>query len=288
MNEPYIPPSEWQTKLLNAGFSGIDAMSFDNEPPFNLSATMISRRPSPLPEPSPVYILHDGSVPDMALSIAKQLQKEGLEVSWTTLEQPPPSTGTILSLLDVSRPFLATMSPDEYGSLQRMLANEKCTRIVWVTQPAQFSCQDPHFGLIHGFARTMRYELGLDFAVIEVDHSNARSLECVSQIVRRLDARSAGDIDGKLEYEFMIHNGEVHISRFEWMALEDVPTNHVSRPATQTLDIGSYGILDTVRWVATNVADPTDGQVEVGIEYVGLNFRVRTGHLSGSIQDLTC
>jgi hypothetical protein len=42
-NGPTIKPEEWDDRLKQAGFKGVQAVAYDNEPPYYYNANMLSQ-----------------------------------------------------------------------------------------------------------------------------------------------------------------------------------------------------------------------------------------------------
>ena len=221
-----------------------------------------------------VQILCDHEIPPVGHQIAEQIRNDGHQVVWTTLDQAPISTGTILCLLDLTDPFLSNMSSKEYESLQQYIIRAAGARILWVTQCAQMKCSNPYFGLILGLARTMRYEMSIDFATVEMDNWDAASLGCLLEVFRKFHAKRIGGTDDSQEYEFAVHDWTVYVGRFDWKPLPAPTIGQICPEFTKSLDIKNYGVLDTMSWAAKILAPLGDDEVEVEIHYAGLNFRV--------------
>lgn len=184
------------------------------------------------------------------------------------------SQDTIISLLDLEGPFFDNISENRYSTLQRYISGcVDTTRILWVTKETQISCEDPRFSLVLGFARTMRYERGLDFGTFEIDRFDSVASDALVTVYEKFKNQKR-DSTLNPEYEFALHDGTVHIGRFHWMSLPDQLLAAPDKDAPKKLSIGAYGVMDTLQWIQVEQYQLEKDQVEVDIQYIGLNFRV--------------
>ncbi|KAJ5291615.1 Fum1p [Penicillium angulare] len=257
-DRPYVSPERWDYELRATGFTGSESYAYDHEPPFQHTFTMISRI---LPQDP------------WACQVASSFRERSYSVEWGTLEGKPPADQDIIFLMDIQEPFMYEMHQEKFLRLQAYMSEVK-QRIIWVTKSCQLSCEDPRYGLVFGFARTLRHEMGLDISIFEsdiFDTTAARSLCQVHDIIEV--SREIGNPN--LEYEFSCQRGSVHIGRCYWDSLADneAPSVEVTEKSLARLSLETYALLDTLHWVETAEKELRDDQVEVEIKYIGLNFR---------------
>jgi hypothetical protein len=153
------------------------------------------------------------------------------------------------------------------------------TPILWITKLSQFRCDKPDYGLIFGFARTMRHEKDADFSIFETDVFDNAAAESLAQVIEKLAwSREISDVGP--EYEFAFYEGTVHVGRCHWISPADHMESGFSQSLPRRLDIESLGSIDTLRWTPFEQPGLEDGQVEIEMAYIGLNFRVRIIFLS--------
>src|SRR5699024_10375482 len=109
-------------------------------------------------------------------SIATQLHNtladQGHDVTFTSLNDGPPENGCIISLLDLEEPFFYRMTSEKLSKLQSYLGGiAPSSALLWVTGLGQVGCKDPVYASTLGAARTIRSELAIDFATLELDLS---------------------------------------------------------------------------------------------------------------------
>ncbi|KAL4931451.1 uncharacterized protein BDV17DRAFT_288988 [Aspergillus undulatus] len=268
---------ELDTALRTAGFSGIEAASSDTISSDNASLTIISSiLPEPVEKRTVALLTNDPSGPWVNVLSATLLQQnyevltcnpqDGLR----TYEKPH----FVVSLLDLDEPYLYGLSEEKYCALQSFFGRMEQSQslILWVTKMCQLHCDDPRYGLIFGFARTMRHEKAADFCTFETDAFDEHVASSLVQVIEKLTwSRELPDTDP--EYEFALYQGQIHVGRCHWVSPADHIQSHSSKDLPRRLDIESLGSIDTLRWTAFESPQLEEGQVEIEMHYIGLNFR---------------
>ncbi|KAI2910620.1 hypothetical protein CBS147371_8770 [Aspergillus niger] len=271
---PMIPVSQWHEELLDAGFTGTDVVRYDNEPPYNTNAYILSRRPEAKASlGGEIGFLHRGKVPSLAYTLAQAFTHQGVRVNWLTLNDLSSSTTDVISFLDLEGPFLSSISEYEFCAFQRFLSHVK-GHCLWLMPPVQFGCKDtdPRFGLTLGLMRTVRKEISTNFATLELDQKEPCAAENVSLVFERI-CRQSGKNPIHEDYEYVLEDGKIHVGRFHFNYLHQ--TMAVDDGFEQrSLDIGCFGIFDSLTWALDGrVEELGEHDVELDIRFVGLNFR---------------
>lgn len=273
-NQPYASPERWDLELRAAGFTGADVASYETQPPYHTSFSLISRPAEEVLTRKSIALLASApATEEWTRAVEQQFRSQGYTINWVTLNQPPPKDECIISLLDFQGPFLDHMSEEAYLKLQHYIKQVDASRFLWVTKAAQLTSNDPRFGYIHGLARTLRQELELDISIFEVDNWDAAAAEALVKVYEKIQrTRDIPHLDP--EYEFAFHDDVVHVGRYHWSTLSEQLSPPSQKDTPRRLDIVSYGLLDTLQWTSVDDYSLELGQVEVDIQYVGLNFRV--------------
>ncbi|GAB1201010.1 hypothetical protein APSETT444_010394 [Aspergillus pseudonomiae] len=271
---PYIPVDAWHDKLLDAGFTGVETFRYDDEPPYQLNARILSRVPAAkFPLKGEVSLLYHTVINDWARDLANALVEAGYSVHWCTLKQMPSPHSNIISVIDLEGPFFHELTPADFESFQSYVSHLVDGHLLWVTRSVQPECDDPRYALVLGLARTIRHEVMLHFATIEIDQVEKTALQPVVHVFERLLSQRDGP-GASPEYEFAIREGSVQVPRFRWNSFEgQVEASEIQAP--RVLDIESYAMLDSLIWTCADIT-PNDLQkeeIEIDIKYVGLNFR---------------
>ncbi|KAJ5629452.1 hypothetical protein N7528_003109 [Penicillium herquei] len=260
----------WDRLARETGFSAEPVVAYDNLPPYQLSASILLRNPIPGPGAQKIALVYHREISDWGRSVQRQLQKEGYVVCWAGLHDAAPKTDAVIFILDLEAPTLYDMSEGAYSQLKRYIISCRECLMIWVTHPVQAHCSDPRFGLITGFSRSLRCE-GFEMATLEVDTFDEAAVHALLGIYELLQSPPQKDIDR--DYEFLLHEGTVQIPRFQWTTFKALGVGFQSPCPQRRLAIGSYGQLDTLHWQADSECSLQPGEVEVEVEYSGLNFR---------------
>jgi hypothetical protein len=127
-------------------------------------------------------------------------------------------------------------------------------------------------------ARTLRSELSVDFATLEIENTDSSTWDVMLKVFSKFQRRSkVSDIDP--DFEYVLSNGLVNIGRFQKVSLlQKLSTS--KKNAMKRLEIGTNGLLQTLRWVDQKSGILIGDQVEVDTRAVGMNFKVSI-HLHG-------
>ncbi|KAI4122746.1 MAG: hypothetical protein LQ338_005639 [Usnochroma carphineum] len=266
--EPYVNAGRWDKDLRAAGFEGIDSVAHDGHLLNNIIA-----KPAEEERPRKVTVLCVGERGPRTMDILGYLTDEGYELDICTLEQTPKAGQDIISFLDLASPFLFSASEASFAAFKGFISRIQNSGLLWITKAAQIDCGNPTYSLVLGMARTLRNELGMDFATCEFDSfENADFLGAAAKVVREFRNRTRdADNDPNLEYAYS--DGRVQIGRFHWTKVSKQleAAKHDSHP--RKLEIGRPGILQTLSWKQEEPTELQGDWVEVETKAVGLNFK---------------
>jgi hypothetical protein len=201
--EPYVSVEEWDQKLAEAGFGGIEAVHADEGLNVNIvAAAEITER-----KRDRVTLL----CRDSALSEVEDLKRMLVEKAAIWCDVVQLSDGTqipveqdVVSMLGVGTPFLHSMEETGFTCLKRVLTS--CEGgILWLTGLSSIHCKDPRYSMSLGLARTLRNELDMDFATLELDTFDGHAWGAVADVLDRFLARPSAEEALKQEFR---HNME--------------------------------------------------------------------------------
>ncbi|KAF9772089.1 hypothetical protein IL306_010202 [Fusarium sp. DS 682] len=269
-HEPFLSTLSWEKELKAAGFEGLEGEVQDSSGPNALNNITVTKPHRSLGRPKSATILRDGASDETSGRLVRELEARGYKVSYSTLEDIPPSGQDIISLLDGKHPFFEDMNGIKFEQLRSYINQLGNSGILWLTKSSStHHCQDPRYAQVIGFARTIRTEEGVDFATCEVD-----DLNCSKAVVDVVDRFSQRHDDGVLgpDLEYAICDGVIRVNRFFPFSFEDEA--QVSDPSDEAvLKIAKPGRIDSLYWGATPHPPPKDDEVELEVHAVGLNFR---------------
>jgi len=275
---PYLPTEEWDKELRGAGFNGCEAVTFDNERPYNVNANIVSRPAIHVQYPKEITLLSgpSGRHP-LATQIDGLLQEHGYRsrhCQWGSGEPPVPDQD-LISFVDLDQPLLQNPGEGDWTDFIKTIEALQQAAVLWLTNPAQIKSKDPHAALFQGVARTIRSELATPLATMELeDWKLSGAAEAVVDVIRKVQHGKedlTSTLDPDLEYAWV--DGTVHVGRFHWYsvprALQDTaPTP----PDTKALMIHKRGLLGTLHWSGRPLPVLASDEVQVQIRAVGVNF----------------
>ncbi|KAF9889692.1 hypothetical protein FE257_006998 [Aspergillus nanangensis] len=267
-DKPYITVDRWEQELAQVGFSGIDTHAYNTPPPLNWQVVMLSTNPEPESPRNPISLVCTPAVRfhSWARDVARQFSENQYEVHWCIVGQRFQLQDDAIALLDLEeQPYLDSISASAFEQLQNLMGS--ANRILWITHSSQIACPDPRFGLVVGFARTLRGERNIDFGTLEIDCFDDKASSIVVPVYQHFTKPMASR-----DYEFIFHEGSVHTGRAAVTPvadyLADTDEHHIYE-----LDIQTPGDLTTVGWRPVKEEGVGPDEIEVKAEYLSLNFK---------------
>ncbi|OJJ30102.1 hypothetical protein ASPWEDRAFT_164008 [Aspergillus wentii DTO 134E9] len=274
--EPYVSPERWVREMEAVGF-GEATVVYDDVAPYQANALIVAS-PKPVGESKSSrtisLLCNNTHQPLFVDEVEDQLREVGYAVERSTLDEPPKPGQDIVCLLDMPEPFLENISEKEFQDLVRFLhAVDTDSGILWLTRAGQMNCKDPRWAQSLGLARTVRNELAVDMATLELDSLGREASAAVAQVLHKFQRRGNSE-DYDPDYEWVLDNGKIHIGRFHWFSVSDTLSR--TRPSCalpKRLEIGKRGFLGTLGWVQQPTRVLIEGQVEIEVRAVGMNFK---------------
>lgn len=263
---PHISDNRWGEELKQAGFGY--AILDSNPSQIN---TVVLAKVQDEKLPAKQVTLVSGSASDTsARRMALALESRGYQISYGSFTDNPPLTGNVIVLEDTT-PFFENIQNSDFENLKSYVQKLGSTGLLWVTPVSStHHCFDPRYAQTLGFARTIRSELGVDFATCEID--NLASPELIADVYNRFNRRQD---DGILspDMEYVICDGSIRVSRFFPFSMEREAL--ISHPSDEArLMIARPGRIESLHWIATSQLTLQDDEIELEVHSVGLNFRV--------------
>ncbi|KAM7200788.1 hypothetical protein V8F33_003719 [Rhypophila sp. PSN 637] len=310
-DEPYVDAEKWQDVLAAAGFERDSFFAIKNQKePFQLDNLMVARAaagPAPGTEGERKKVVSllvsDPAKPtDMATALAEVLVGRGYETSFCSLKEVPQDEAgrDVISLLDVESisaktSFFQSLTEESLKGLITLLTqnhlgpDKSSNNMVWLTGASQLGkVTNPHGGLVLGFARTLRLELGVSFATLEVEDLDSRNAwtGAVADVLSKLQKSTEIGKDWKdVDLEYALVNGQVQIPRAVTSSAEEVLVKATDAAASEaedsraktirTLKVSRPGLLSSLHWQVTlpdAAEDLDDGQVEIEVRAAGVNY----------------
>lgn len=278
VDQPYMDPEEWDTRLRAAGFDGTSSVSFDNERAYCVNASMIAQPAIQITYPKRLTLLTVSlELGPLARATKTSLQEQGYELDHCVWRQnAPPPDQDLISFVDIegnTNPLLQDLGEDDLNFLLQIIEEISQSTLLWLTKPAQIGCIDPYNAQILGFARTVRAELAVDFATMEMEHTGNGAASAVVGVFQKLHrARNVhSDLDPDMEYAWV--DGAIQLSRFHWFQVDKALANTVPSPEAKRLVVGKRGMLQSLHWREQTFPASQPGDVRIRTCSIGMNFK---------------
>jgi acyl transferase domain-containing protein/NADPH:quinone reductase-like Zn-dependent oxidoreductase/ubiquinone/menaquinone biosynthesis C-methylase UbiE len=301
---PLLNENQWQQVVQKHGFAALDASSPDFLDPLEentrvmiataveegentkLNRDSIQRR---------VFIIKPENQSSRAKDIIQEstivLNRSGISTeicSLLELENKSTKDTIVISFAELEDPVLMNIKPSTLILLQRV--SQESAGLLWVTCGANDGSR-PELSLFHGLSRSLRSEQE-DFRCITLDfNTDPLPPKQTASLIRDVFEKnlSENSLNGVVDREYVEKRGVIHIKR----VIEDAKLNQYIAARTEStpledtykdifqsehplkLKVKTLGSLDSFvfdRDIA--MEEPVaDGEVEVDVRAVGLNFR---------------
>ncbi|KAI0469623.1 hypothetical protein F4859DRAFT_523012 [Xylaria cf. heliscus] len=215
--EPFVSHDRWDKELKAAGFNGADNVVDDAPVPYRYWSTIITRPVAPVSnEKTPVVLVTDGSNIKLRADIIAELIGSGHTVIMKRLADDISTEHNVIFALDSEKPFFKNISLQDWATFKNLMkSRESITsrRMLWVLPPVQKNCKDPQSGLSIGLLRSVRTELGLSLATLEVDLEDPNFSTHVVNVFNKV-IEEHSDENVSPDNEFLVDNGTIKIGRY--------------------------------------------------------------------------
>ncbi|TVY84105.1 Highly reducing polyketide synthase FUM1 [Lachnellula suecica] len=274
-DEPFVSPKRWDLELKASGFSGFDALAYDNDRPYQVCATMVCRVAQPPIDKKGVTFLYRNSVTPVIQSFSQAFEQSGNKVQLVPFGEDLPVGQDIISFLELESPFLNEISQPDFERWMKVASNLDTNSLVWLTHPSSMGVKDPRYAQALGFARTLRSEKHSNFHTLEIDDfTHPKAPEKALQIYTNAYTPN-NDLDIDPDYEFVLQDGVIYSSRYHWFSVRDGFATSQGKVVDKVLKIGQKGMVDSLRW-EENISVQRSlkaGEVAVKPHTVGVNFK---------------
>ncbi|KAJ3957697.1 hypothetical protein N0V92_005716 [Colletotrichum tropicale] len=292
---PMLTEQGWQTRLQQQGFTGLD-MVFRDHASVDYSVSLMISRALPLPVeelPQDIVAIRPVKMDDsdelLFTNIIHTLRSQGCQVDITSLQETGNqdlSSKACLSFIEVSEPFMDTISQADFEALKHLILTAKST--LWLTKGAAMDSEVLESNLLPGLSRTFRGEVpSTQLTLLDLDPSDATNLKGAEDSVLRIlrSSTNASNIE-RPDWEYALRGGKVYVSRLEPdKPINDMLESSAEQPLPEmlpynqpgralSLAVRTPGMLDTFQFVDDQeYAKPLpDDFVEMSVKAVGMNF----------------
>ncbi|KAI3025544.1 hypothetical protein CBS147482_1131 [Aspergillus niger] len=274
VDEPYIAPEEWHSRLYKAGFTQIEASISDTEPPFRVNATFMARTARQDFVPERVTLLSKGFVGKPARHVERMLLEMRCKVQHVLWGSTTPIQQDIISFIELEGPLFEGITDTDMEFFQGLVKSLRNVKMLWLMKPAQLHVDDPRFGLSLGMIRTIRSELGLVFATLELDDaSSGNSTRAITEVFKHIRGKNVQRGRFDLDVEYVYSQGAVHVGRYHWSSFSRELEQRVPPGSANELIVGQLGVLQSLKWAPRQLDGLPPHDVRIKVHAVGLNFK---------------
>lgn len=271
-DEPVLNRDRWEEELAKAGFKWLEGSALESPEQSHLTSIMMARVKHKENALRPVTIIHGSGKSDEQDQLGMDLAALGFQVSHCSMDQATTPNQDVIMLVDMDGPFFETIDSTSLNWLKILLENLQNSEssIFWVTKN---QCKNPAYAMVFGFARSIRVEMGIDFATCEIDDMHTTmDVVALAKVYHAFQKREVGKILGP-DFEYNISQGWTRVSRFFPFSYSDTHL-YAESCDEAALRISRTGRLDSLHWVVQPTVSLKNDEVEIEVHSVGLNFRV--------------
>lgn len=299
---PTLTVEQWNTAMLDAGFTGVDIdfSNFEDDRDLSLSVMVTTaNEPTELPVPHEALIVlteqPDWDLINFASRIGSRLAEGGCDVLIRDLQQISEidsetlMTRSCLVLLDAQKDggFLPDVTEADWTSLRNIILSTSDT--VYVTRGGTVHSENPGANLMSGMARSIRSENpGLGLTTLDLDfNAPLDSTETVSAVYKVFLKACVSKDAARPDWEVAVRDGMPMVQRIVLdKGMNDLITDLNAPPSPRempfkqegrplTMAVGTPGRLDTLHFRDDKhaVRPLQDNEVEIKVSAVGLNFK---------------
>nr|XP_036575325.1 polyketide synthase [Colletotrichum truncatum]KAF6781878.1 polyketide synthase [Colletotrichum truncatum] len=283
-DEPYISPEKWADRLSAARFSPQNIF-YDDDTEYRLNATIIARpacadsATRPLKRRITLLYEHDKFHP-VVETLRQTLEEKGHSVVCSNMESVDIETNcTAVSVIDLCRNggYFNDMTQEKLEAFQHLLQilQSRNSALLWLTRSCQLNPTNPTYAPVLGVARTVRVEMGLPFATLEVDDVHQDAIESVSKTLESIhDQRKVSSSSSVKDMEFVYSCGSILIPRYQWTSISQSLQASSPPAPSKALRIERLGALQTLHWASCKLPQQlSPDHVEIKVHAAGLNFK---------------
>ncbi|KAK6072395.1 polyketide synthase [Seiridium cupressi] len=296
---PYMRVEEWDQRMRAANFSGVELNLADYEDERDLTCSvMITTVSAPEVQPQAREVLlvlptNSGeAVSSFTDKMNLQIRKQGCEVTTVSLKDTAAlhmQTKSCLLLLDADNhgSFLSSVGKQDWDALKHLIFS--CKDVTYLTRGGSVHSENPEANMITGLARSIRSENpGIAMSILDLDvNAVLESDETIASVHKAFTMNGSMSHLERPDWEVAIRDGKPMVQRLilEKGMSELIKSFNIAPEPSQacfkqegrplTLDIGTPGRLDTLRFIDDHAAlDLLEGaQVEIEVKSAGLNFK---------------
>ncbi|KXH64201.1 beta-ketoacyl synthase domain-containing protein [Colletotrichum salicis] len=252
-------------QLSRAGFDNASTLNFTGEH----GRVTVAKPFVDFSKMSKASIICQDSSHYLVAEATRVLESRSIFPQFFSLGQDLPRGQAVVCLLDLESPFLYDMDGTQWENLKKSLSSAQDEKLLWVTGASQIHCKDPRYSLTLGVTRSIRRELSIDLATLELESYDNSGWNAMTNVFESLGDRSSTD-STKSDSEYVFSGGSIQICRFHSVKIFD-DLRERCKYAPKVLKMKKSGVLQSLTWEESETALLSEDSVEVSVKAVGLN-----------------
>lgn len=215
-----VSTERWNQELKNAGFTGAETILYDDEKPYRNQANILARPAIRDKCSKTVSLLCAKSTDSAFAELSTVLESRGYDVEIVKYPQIH-SAQDINSIVDLDETFFTTIDAAKLKSFQDLVMHLQIENVgmFWVSRVSQILCRDLRYAQVIGAARTVRSEMGVALATLELDSVSSDNWGHVVDVFSKFQRR-AKEEEMDSDMEFAVADNVIHISRFHSISVK--------------------------------------------------------------------
>ncbi|KAL4874704.1 hypothetical protein BJY04DRAFT_233401 [Aspergillus karnatakaensis] len=272
IERPVLSEAEWDVKLRECGFQGVQFAVHDNHnPDFYHVSNIVARAAAEDAAPAEEHVTlvkPSESLGHFGQEVKAALEGKGYIVDEYLWGSQLPEEQIIISLMDVdgrAGPLLVDINSEDLTNFINMAEEVSGNALVWLMRSAQTECVDPQQGQMLGLARCARAELAMDFVTVELDQLDSAASRTVANIIGQIQhaKATATDRDDSLD---------IDSDRMHHMSVNKGLADAAPPVDGKHLTLGQPGLLQSMCWTGHRLGPLAPGDIQIKMKYTGLNF----------------
>lgn len=202
------------------------------------------------------------------------LRGQNIDVERCQWGQDIPADQDLISFVDLgNKPLLQNVKEEDLARFLKVVDSLQQSTVLWLLPAAQIHPSDPHSAQVLGVARTIRSELAMSFATLELEHTNTGTAHAIVNVMQKIQKSRDDDSELDPDLEYAWTDKTLNVSRFHWIPAKKSLSETAKFPDVKGLEIGTTGLLQTLDWTSQRIGEPAPDEVNIRMSAVGLNFK---------------
>ena len=208
------------------------------------------------------------------MDVETLLRKQDIEIECYQWGEEIPADQDLISFVDLgNKPLLQNVKEEDLARFLKLVDSLQQSTVLWLTPPAQVYPTNPHSAQVLGIARTIRSEIAMSFATLELENTGTGTASAIVTVMQSVQNSKNDDSELDPDMEYAWTDNTLNVSRFHWIPVKKSLSETDRFTGAKGLEIGTPGLLQTLNWTSQHVGEPAPDEVNIRMSAVGLNFK---------------